>query len=137
MRLSARKLDAHEALRVRVDVTNRGSRPGKETVMLFLSQAFRSRASPEVKMLKRFEKIYLKVGETKTIEFVLTQEDWGVYEPQIGHGFHRIIEPGAYYVAIKHDTECVMYEPKRQHRLCKRFDLTDDTHHGEQTEALI
>ncbi|KAG6971688.1 hypothetical protein JG687_00001881 [Phytophthora cactorum] len=93
-----------------VTVTNVGTRAGKETVMLFLTQPYRTISVPEVKMLKKFKKIELQPGESQDVSFVLTADDWSVYDPQIGSGFKKITEDSNYVVAIKPDTWCNVYK---------------------------
>lgn len=63
-----------ESLTVSVTVKNTGNVIGKEAVLLYLSDEYAS-ITPEVKALKRFEKIELKPNEFKTITFVLKQKD--------------------------------------------------------------
>ncbi|KAL7691568.1 putative glycoside hydrolase, family 3, glycoside hydrolase family 3 domain, immunoglobulin [Plasmopara halstedii] len=92
-----------------VTITNVGNRAGKETVMLFLTQPYRTISIPEVKMLKKFKKIDLQPGESREVSFVLTSKDWSVYVPQIGNGFKTIAEDTKYVIAIKPDTSCDVY----------------------------
>ncbi|EGZ08164.1 hypothetical protein PHYSODRAFT_255926 [Phytophthora sojae] len=75
-----------------VDVTNSGSMAGKETVVLFLIQPYRSLNVPEVKQLKKFNKISLEPGQTQTVNFTLTSDDRSVYypRPQEGGGGLRL-----------------------------------------------
>ncbi|KAG6623234.1 Lysosomal beta glucosidase [Phytophthora cinnamomi] len=122
--------NADDTLTATVTVTNVGSRVGKETVMLFLIQPFRKISVPEVKMLKKFKKIELKAGESADVSFSLSAEDWGVYQPQIGHGLKRIVEDSKYVVAIKPDTWCNVYE-NVTNPLCGEF--TIDTSSGAAT----
>ncbi|KAG6623235.1 Lysosomal beta glucosidase [Phytophthora cinnamomi] len=98
--------------------------------MLFLIQPFRKISVPEVKMLKKFKKIELKAGESADVSFSLSAEDWGVYQPQIGHGLKRIVEDSKYVVAIKPDTWCNVYE-NVTNPLCGEF--TIDTSSGAAT----
>ncbi|KAF0684127.1 Aste57867_23857 [Aphanomyces stellatus] len=119
--LSHTHVKANETLTVSVIVTNVGLRAGKEVVLLFLSQQTRHGAVPEVKLLKRFEKISLQPQESTTVRFTLTKADWSYYVPQIGQGFHSVAEPGIFHVMIKHDTVC----SKKEH-LCKVFRIVDD-----------
>ncbi|KAE9116627.1 Lysosomal beta glucosidase [Phytophthora fragariae] len=93
-----------------VTVTNVGTRAGKETVMLFLTQPYRTISVPEVKMLKKFKKIELQAGESQEVSFALTADDWSVYDPQIGSGFKKVTEDSNYVVAIKPDTWCNVYK---------------------------
>uniref|UniRef100_A0AAV1T5F4 beta-glucosidase n=1 Tax=Peronospora matthiolae TaxID=2874970 RepID=A0AAV1T5F4_9STRA len=115
------------SLEVSVAVTNAGSMAGKETVMLFLIQPFRAISVPEAKQLKRFAKIHLQPGETRVVSFTLSREDWGVLDPQIGSGFHRIVEAGDYFVAVKPDTECDVYGGIKStpNALCAHFTVQD------------
>ncbi|EGW34644.1 uncharacterized protein SPAPADRAFT_57697 [Spathaspora passalidarum NRRL Y-27907] len=62
------KVDTTEdSLVVKVDVTNTGKVDGAEAVQLYIEQANPSINRP-VKELKDFEKVFLKAGETKTVE---------------------------------------------------------------------
>jgi beta-glucosidase len=61
-------------LQVTVDVKNTGKVSGKVSVLLYLSDKVAS-ITPEVKALKRFEKISLAPGESKTVTFTLNQKD--------------------------------------------------------------
>ncbi|KAE9360643.1 Lysosomal beta glucosidase [Phytophthora rubi] len=90
---------------VSVVVTNSGSMAGKETVMLFLIQPYRSISVPEVKQLKKFSKISLEAGASQTVNFTLTADDWSVYQPQIGEGFKLVAEDTDYVVTIKPETD--------------------------------
>ncbi|ETM39209.1 hypothetical protein L914_14621 [Phytophthora nicotianae] len=116
--------DPNDSITVSVDVTNSGSMTGKETVMLFLIQPYRSLNVPEMKQLKKFSKISLKVGETQTVQFTLTADDWSVYYPQIGHGLKMIAEDSEFWVAIKPETGCDVYnETASRSSLCSNFTL--------------
>lgn len=65
---------ANDVLNVSVDVTNTGSRDGKEAVLLFSTDLVAS-LSPDVRRLRDFEKLSLKPGETKTVSFNLAGND--------------------------------------------------------------
>ncbi len=80
---------------VSVDVTNTGKVAGKEIVQLFLRDLVRS-VTPPTRQLKRFTKIELKPGETRTVKFELTTEDLSF----IGRENMRIVEPGDFEVMI-------------------------------------
>ena len=68
--VSAENFTAADVLKVSVDVTNTGSRAGKEAVLLYSSDLVASLV-PDVKRLRGFEKIALAPGETKTVTFEL------------------------------------------------------------------
>ena len=60
------------------DITNTGTIPGKEIVQLYLSAKTPEIHRP-VRELKGFSKVYLKPGETKQLQFLLTDRDFCVY----------------------------------------------------------
>jgi len=64
-----------ENVQVSVTVTNSGKLTGKEVVQLFTSDLYASSVTPDVKRLRRFEKIELKPGESKTLTFTLNPKD--------------------------------------------------------------
>lgn len=73
-----------EAVRVSVSVTNTGSRDGDEVVQCYVQDVSAKRVRP-VRQLKGFEKVSLKAGETKQVEFVipfaqLRYYDWNMEE---------------------------------------------------------
>jgi beta-glucosidase len=63
-----------DTLTISVEVTNTGTRAGKEVVQLYSGDIFASLA-PSVKRLRRFSKIELQPNETKKVTFTLTPED--------------------------------------------------------------
>ena len=73
-----------EAVHVSVSVTNTGSRDGDEIVQCYVQDTAAKRVRP-VRQLKGFEKISLRAGETKTVDFVipfaeLSYYDWNMEE---------------------------------------------------------
>lgn len=74
LQLSASEITPADALQVSVTVTNSGQKAGKETVLLYLTDHFAS-ITPEVKMLKRFDKISLEPNQSKTVHFTLQLKD--------------------------------------------------------------
>lgn len=64
----------NDKLTISVDVRNTGMIKGKETVMLFSSDLVAS-ITPDIKRLRRFEKISLQAGETKTVQFEISDKD--------------------------------------------------------------
>ena len=59
---------------VKADVTNTGKMDGDEVVQLYLSHKNASFRTP-IRVLKGFQRIHLKVGETKTVSFSLCAND--------------------------------------------------------------
>ncbi len=72
--LSSKELQKNGSITVTVDVKNTGNRSGKEVVMLFSSDLVAS-LTPDVKRLRKFEKIELNPGEQKTVNFTITPND--------------------------------------------------------------
>lgn len=74
LKIDKTEINSTDEIKVTVDVTNSSSRAGKETVLLYLNDNYAS-ITPEVKALKRFQKIYLAPNETQTVHFVLQPKD--------------------------------------------------------------
>jgi beta-glucosidase len=74
LKLSKNEITAAADLTVTVDVKNTGKTAGKVSVLLYLTDNVAS-ITPEVKALKRFEKINLAPGESKSVTFTLNQKD--------------------------------------------------------------
>ncbi len=81
IKLSAKNLKKGETLTISVDVTNTGKAAGKEAVLLYISDLVASTISPDAKRLRGFDKIDLKVGETKTVIFKIKPEDIAYVNP--------------------------------------------------------
>ncbi len=95
LKLSRSRLDQDDTLKVQVTVKNAGIRDGKETVQLYLRDEYAS-STPAVKVLKRFEKISLRPGESNIVEFKLTKKDFEFYNE---HG-EPILEAGSFRIII-------------------------------------
>jgi beta-glucosidase len=93
--LSRNVMTAADTLRVAVNVTNTGDRDGKEAVLLFTSDVYAS-LTPDVKRLRRFTKIALAKGETKTVSFDLRAEDLSFVNIEN----KRVTEPGEFTVLV-------------------------------------
>ena len=94
--ISGTELKNGQSMKISVTVKNTGKREGKEVVQLYIADKVASIA-PSVKRLRGFEKINIKAGESKTVEFsiqpkelafVNTDNKWvtepGEFEVQIG-----------------------------------------------------
>ena len=69
--LSASEMTSDGEITVSVNVKNTGTREGIETVQLYIQDVTASVARP-VKELKGYEKVTLKAGEEKTVQFRIT-----------------------------------------------------------------
>ncbi len=77
--ISTNKIYRNETLKISINVTNSGNYDGVETVQLYIKDVVGSVTRP-VKELKRFEKVVIKKGETKTISFEITSDDLKFYD---------------------------------------------------------
>ncbi len=95
LRLGKQSISANEELPVSVTVKNTGSRTGKEAVLVYVSDLVAS-ISPPGKRLRRFAKINLDPGQSKTLTFKLRREDLSF----IGSDNKLVLEPGEFEVRI-------------------------------------
>jgi len=95
LNLSATKISGNEKLTITVDVTNTGEVAGKEVVQLYTSDLVAS-LTPDVKRLRRFEKIMLQPGETKTVVFTIDASDLAF----VNLKNQWVTEPGGFKVGI-------------------------------------
>ena len=95
LKLSDSSLAANGQLKVSADVTNSGNFDGAEVVQLYIRDLVGSVTRP-VKELKGFQKIFLKKGETRTVEFTLTEKDLRFYNSDL----KLVSEPGDFKVFV-------------------------------------
>ncbi len=84
-----------EEIQVSADVKNTGSVPGVEIAQLYIRNTGGSVEEP-VRELKGFERIYLKPGESKHLEFTLGFDELCYYNLDM----KRVIEPTEYQVWV-------------------------------------
>jgi beta-glucosidase len=89
------KYSQGEDIHMSVKVTNTGDMTGKEVVQLYVSDLVAS-ITPPVKRLKGFRKVELQPGESKTVEFKLTDDDLSF----VGRDNIWIVEPGDFVVSV-------------------------------------
>jgi beta-glucosidase len=70
LKVSKNDFGPEETATISVTVTNTGTREGKEVVQLFVSDLFAS-LTPDVKRLRGFDKVDLKPGESRAVQFEL------------------------------------------------------------------
>ncbi|HCX24301.1 MAG: beta-glucosidase [Flammeovirgaceae bacterium] len=95
LQLSDVVLEASDDLTVSVKVSNTGQVEGKEVVKLYISDRYAS-VTPDVKRLRRFEKVSLAPGETKTVKFQLSMEDLAF----VGHDLNWQVEEGEFGLEV-------------------------------------
>jgi beta-glucosidase len=95
LRLSRKTVDEKDKLTVTVTVTNTGQRAGNEVVQLYLRDVVASITPPD-KRLKRFAKVRLEPGQSRTLNFELGRDDLSF----IGQDNRPVVEPGDFDVLV-------------------------------------
>lgn len=94
-KLSNKYINSNGELKVTVDVKNTGNYDGDEVVQLYINDVYSSVTTPE-KTLKGFKRIFLKKGETKQVEFVLTAEELSLWNREM----KNVVETGDFQVMV-------------------------------------
>ncbi|PRX54116.1 beta-glucosidase BglX [Flagellimonas meridianipacifica] len=99
------KIDASDqsAIKVSATIKNTGSVAGEEVVQLYIRDKVASVTRP-IKELKGFKKISLQPGESKVVEFVLTDAELGFYN----HNYDFVVEPGEFEVMMGTNSQEVL-----------------------------
>ncbi|HEV7645866.1 MAG TPA: glycoside hydrolase family 3 N-terminal domain-containing protein [Pyrinomonadaceae bacterium] len=99
LKLSSNRVAMNGSISATIQVTNTGKLAGKETVIVYVRDEIAS-LMPAAKRVKRFAKVYLEPGESKTLTFTLRAEDLGF----VGPDNKPVIEPGDFTVMIGSQT---------------------------------
>lgn len=78
LNVNSRNLQGNQKLRASITLTNSGKYDGSEVVQLYIRDIVGTNTRP-LKELKGFQKVMLKGGESKTINFDITTEDLKYY----------------------------------------------------------
>ena len=95
LRLGKQTISANEELPVSVTVTNSGKRAGREAVLVYVSDLVAS-ISPPRRRLRRFAKISLEPGQSRTLTFKLRRDDLSF----IGADNKAVAEAGEFDVKV-------------------------------------
>ena len=95
LRLSAPSIRRDGHITVSAEVENVGERAGDEVVQLYIRDVVASVTRP-LKELKGFERITLKPGEKRTVEFTLASAQLGFYNRDM----RFVVEPGEFRVFV-------------------------------------
>jgi beta-glucosidase len=95
LRLSEAKIRPGESVTVGVDIENTGARAGDEIVQLYINNVTASVTRP-VKELKGFQRVNLRPGESRHVEFTLGPRELGFYD----RSMHFVVEPGTIKVLV-------------------------------------
>lgn len=94
----------NESLNISVDVTNTGTRFGKEVIQLYVAPKGGTVIRP-LRELRAFDKIGLNPGETKTVTFVLDKRAFAYWNTEI-HNWR--VESGAYEIQIGENAQDIV-----------------------------
>lgn len=95
LQLNKRSYTPEETIHVSVTIKNTGSKPGKESVLLYVRDEYAS-ITPPVKRLRKFEKIALASGAQQTIHFEIQPSELAF----VGLDNQWILEPGRFELMI-------------------------------------
>ncbi|MFC1453281.1 glycoside hydrolase family 3 C-terminal domain-containing protein, partial [Verrucomicrobiota bacterium] len=95
-----RSVSAGEPIPVRLQVTNRGARTGKEVVQVYVRDVASTVDRPE-KELKAFQKVCLEAGDGTEVAFELGERDLAFYDTVKGLW---VVEPGEFEILVGHSS---------------------------------
>ena len=95
LRVEPSQIVAGGTAKVSVDVTNTGSREGDEVPQFYVHQRIASVTRP-VMQLRGFQRVTLKPGEKKTIEFSVTPDALAM----LNLDMRRVVEPGVFDIMV-------------------------------------
>ena len=95
LRVEPQQIISSGTTKVSVEVTNTGSREGDEVPQLYIHQRIASVTQP-VMRLAGFQRITLKAGEKKTVEFTVTPQMLSM----LNIDMHRVVEPGVFDLMV-------------------------------------
>lgn len=99
LKVEPSKIESAGTAKVSVDVTNTGPREGDEVPQLYIHQEVAS-VTRAVMQLKAFQRITLKPGEKKTVEFSITPD----MLMMLNVDMHPVVEPGKFELMVGPDS---------------------------------
>ena len=93
--LDSQEITSKGSSTLRFKITNTGDFDGDEVVQLYIKDLFASVARPVIE-LKGFQRIHLKKGETKEVEFKITPELLSMLDEKM----NKVVEPGEFRIMI-------------------------------------
>jgi beta-glucosidase len=82
LKINSKILQSSDELKFTVDIKNTGNVNGAEIAQVYLSD-LKSSVERPVKELKAFKKVFLREGESKTLEFSLDKSSLSFFDPEI------------------------------------------------------
>jgi beta-glucosidase len=102
MVLNSTNLTGNQTLNISITVSNTGKYDGEEVVQLYVRDLFGKVVRP-VKELKGFQKVFIKKGENKKVDFKLTPEDLKFFDDDLNFDW----EGGEFDIMIGTDSQNV------------------------------
>ncbi|MBK7107021.1 MAG: glycoside hydrolase family 3 C-terminal domain-containing protein [Ignavibacteriae bacterium] len=93
--ISKKEISKNENVTIEFEVMNIGNFPGDEVIQLYIKDLFASVARPIIE-LKDFQRINLKVGETKKVKFEITPELLTMLDKDL----NEVVEAGDFQIMI-------------------------------------
>jgi beta-glucosidase len=93
--VSKELLTAGEICQVEVTVKNTGTMDGKEVVQLYVRDKVSSVVTPVLE-LKRFEKVFIKAGESVKVKFDLPMSELALFNADM----KKVVEPGEFELEV-------------------------------------
>ena len=101
--ISKESFNANETIKVSFDLKNTGNYAGTEVAQLYVRDLVGSVTRP-VRELKRFDRITLKPGETKKVEFTLPVEELAFWNIDM----KKVVEPGKFKLWVGGNSEATL-----------------------------
>jgi beta-glucosidase len=95
LRISPTTIRPDGGVEVAVDVENAGPRLGDEVVQLYVRDVVATVTRP-VQELRDFQRVTLRPGERRTLQFSLASEQLGFFDREM----RWVVEPGAFRVRV-------------------------------------
>ncbi|MFV0536026.1 MAG: glycoside hydrolase family 3 N-terminal domain-containing protein [Dysgonomonas sp.] len=100
LKISKPQIGVQQNIDISFKITNTGQKQGDEIVQLYVRDDYSSITTYE-KVLRGFDRISLKQGETKEINFTLTPQDLGLWNKNN----EFVVEPGTFSVMVGSSSE--------------------------------
>jgi len=95
IKVSKEALTDKESCIIDVTIKNTGPFDGKEVVQLYVNDKVSSVVTP-IRELKRFEKVFIKAGETVNVRFELSMYELALYDVNM----KKVVEPGEFELQV-------------------------------------
>lgn len=111
LRIDPTQTSVKGGARVSVDIKNAGSRAGVETAQIYIHEAYAPVSRP-IRQLRGFERVALQAGESKTVTFTLTPDDFQLLDSHM----HWTVFPGDFEIMVGRSAEDLPLKGKLQVR---------------------